>query len=118
VKAIWERFLDYELGHLEIAREVCKQVERRDPAEFLPASLPEPIAYKSNREYVRQVLRDELDLRADGTRFVNKSQEPERSLQYRRQMNQDGSPTQTVAAGWQWAPGGEVTAQRGLKEAA
>jgi len=118
VKAIWERFLDYELGHLEIAREVCKQIERRDPAEFLPASLPEPIAYKSNREYVRQVLRDELDLRADGTRFVNKSQEPERSLQYRRQMNQDGSPTQTVAAGWQWAPGGELTAQRGLKEAA
>src|SRR5215217_1737719 len=118
VKAIWERFLDYELGHLEVAREVCKQIERRDPAEFLPASLPEPIAYKSNREYVRQVLRDELDLRADGTRFVNKSQEPERSLQYRRQMNQDGSPTQTVAAGWQWAPGGELTAQRGLKEAA
>jgi hypothetical protein len=118
VKAIWERLLDYELGHLQFAMEVCKQIERRDPAEFLPRSLPEPIAYKSNREYVRQVLRDELDLRADGTRFVNKSQEPQRSLDYRRQMNADGSPTQTVAAGWQWAPGGELTAQRRLKEAA
>jgi len=118
IKTIWERFLDYELGHLQLAIEVCKQVERRDPAEFLPSSLPEPIAYKSNREYVRQVLRDELDMRADGPRFVNKSQEPERSLAYRRQMNQDGSPTQTVAAGWQWAPGGELTAQRSLKEAA
>ncbi len=118
IKSIWERFLDYELGHLQLAIEVCKQVERRDPAEFLPSSLPEPIAYKSNREYVRQVLRDEVDLRADGPRFVNKAQEPERSLSYRRQMNQDGSPTETVAAGWQWAPGGELTAQRGLKEAA
>ena len=118
IKAIWERFLDYELGHLQFAMEVCKQIERRDPAEFLPETLPEPIAYRSNREYVRQVLREELHLRADGTRFVDKSQEPERSLVYRRQMNQDGSPTQTVAAGWEWAPGGELTARRGLKEAA
>ena len=118
IKAIWERFLDYELGHLQFAIDVCKEIERRDPAEFLPATLPEPIAYKSNREYVRQVLRDELNLRADGPRFVDKSQEPERSLSYRRQMNQDGSPTQTVAAGWQWSAGGELMAQRWLKEAA
>ena len=118
IKAIWERFLDYELGHLQFAMDVCKQIERRDPAEFLPESLPEPIAYKSNREYVRQVLRDELNLRADGPRFVDKSQEPERSLAYRRQMNHDGSPTQTVAAGWQWSAGGELMAQRWLKEAA
>lgn len=118
IKAIWERFLDYELGHLQCAIDVCKQVERRDPAEFLPKSLPEPIAYKSNREYVRQVLRDELNLRADGPRFVEKSREPERSLAYRRQMNQDGSPTQTVAAGWQWSAGGELMAQRWLKDAA
>ncbi len=118
VKAIWERFLDYELGHLQLARDVCKEIEGRDPAEFLPESLPEPIAYKSNREYVRQVLRDEVDLRTDGKRFVNKSQESERSLAYRRRMNQDGSPSQTVAAGWRWSPGGELTAQRGLKEAA
>jgi hypothetical protein len=118
IKAIWERFLDYELGHLQFAMDVCKQIERRDPAELLPESLPEPIAYKSNREYVRQVLRDELNLRADGPRFVDKSQEPERSLAYRRQMNHDGSPTQTVAAGWQWSAGGELMAQRWLKEAA
>lgn len=118
IKGIWERFLDYELGHLQFAMEICKEVERRDPAEFLPASLPEPIAYKSNREYVRQVLRDEVQLRADGPRFVDKSQEPQRSLEYRRQLNHDGSPSQMVAAGWLWAPGGELTTARGLKEAA
>jgi hypothetical protein len=118
IKAIWERFLDYELGHLQFVRDVCKQIERRDPAEILPESLPEPIAYTSNREYVRQVLRDEVQLRADGTRFVDKSQEPERSLEYRRRMNAEGSPTQTVAAGWIWTPGGELTARKSLKEAA
>ncbi len=118
VKAIWERFLDYELGHLHFAIQVCKEVERRDPSEFLPERLPEPIAYKSNREYVRQVLREEVDLRADGPRFVNKSEEPERSRMYRQQMNADGSPTETVAAGWRWSPGGELVADRSLKEAA
>ena len=118
VKAIWERFLDYELGHLSFAIQVCKDVERRDPSEFLPERLPEPIAYKSNREYVRQVLREEVDLRADGAQFVNKNQEPERSRKYRQQMNADGSPTETVAAGWRWNPGGELVADRSLKEAA
>jgi hypothetical protein len=118
VKAIWERFLDYELGQLQYAIEVFKDTERRDPAEILPAALPEPIAYKSNREYVRQVLREEVNLRADGPKFVDKNQEPERSLQYRHHMNRDGSPTETVAAGWNWAPGGELTSQRGYKEVA
>ena len=84
----------------------------------VPRSLPAPIAYKSHREYVRQVLRDEVDLRADGTRFVNKQQEPERSRKYRRQMNADGSPSEAVAAGWRWSPGGELVADRGLKQAA
>jgi hypothetical protein len=118
IKAIWERFLDYELGHLQRAIEVCKEVERRDPAEFLPESLPEPIAYKSNREYVRQVLRDEVDLRPDGARFVGKDQEPERSQEYRRQMNADGSPSSSISASWKWSAGGELMAQRWLKEAA
>jgi hypothetical protein len=117
MKAIWERFLDYELGHLQFAMHCCKEIEGQDPAEFLPQSLPEPIAYKSNREYVRQVLRDEVNLRANGPEFVDKSHEPTRSLNYRHQMNQDGSPTENVAAGWQWAPGGELTARQGTKEA-
>jgi hypothetical protein len=118
VKSIWERFLDYELGHLQFAIGVCKDVERRDPAEFLPESLPEPIAYKSNREYVRQVLRDEVNLRADGPTFVDKSREPQRSLEYRDQMNADGSPSNSVSAGWQWSAGGELMAHRWLKKAA
>jgi hypothetical protein len=118
VKAVWERFLDYELGHLHYAREACKDIEGRDPAEFLPESLPEPIPYRPNRTYVRQVLLDEVNLRADGPRFVDKSEEPEPSLRYRREINSAGSPSQTVAAGWFWMPGGELAVRRGAKEAA
>jgi rubrerythrin len=108
IKAIWERFLDYELGHLALVRELFKQVENRDPAEILPEKIPSPISYESQREFVRSVLSREVDLRANGPNFVSRDQEPERSLRYREQMNSEGSPSQTVAAGYRWTPGTEL----------
>ena len=47
----------------------------------------------------------------DGPRFVGKSQEPERSMAYRRQMSTDGSPSTSISAGWRWSAGGELMAQ-------
>jgi hypothetical protein len=91
--------------------EVFKNTERRDPGELLPTALPEPIAYKSQREYVRKVLEAEVDFRTHGTRFIDKSAEPQRTLDYRNQLNSEGSPSQTVAAGYQWAPGTELNLQ-------
>ncbi|MBA4141972.1 MAG: hypothetical protein H0X43_02980 [Nitrosospira sp.] len=114
IKAIWERCLDYELGHLHVARELFKQHERRDPAEILPADLPEPIKYESQREFVRKILNQEVDLRARGTQFVPKSQEGPESQQYREHLNSSGSPTNTVAAGYQWSPGTELVRGREL----
>lgn len=108
IKAIWERFLDYELGHVAYVSELFKKYERRDPAEVISDTLPEPIPFKSNREFVRKVLDQELDLRTRGTQFVDKSQEDPASLEYRQQMNSEGSPSQTVAAGYQWSPGTEL----------
>lgn len=108
IKAIWERFLDYELGHVAYVSELFKKYERRDPAEVISDTLPEPIPFKSNREFVRKVLDQEVDLRTRGTQFVDKSQEDSASLDYRQHMNSDGSPSQTVAAGYQWSPGTEL----------
>src|SRR5690606_13175190 len=33
VRAIWERFLDYELGHLRYVADVLENIERRDASE-------------------------------------------------------------------------------------
>jgi hypothetical protein len=112
VKAIWERFLDYELGHLRVATDLMKQLERRDPAEILPESLPSPIQYKSHREFVRRVLESEVDLRANGTEFVPRDAESEASIGYREQMNSKGSPSESVARGYHWTPGTELLARR------
>lgn len=86
-------------------------VEHRDPAEVLPAELPEPIEYRSHRQFMRETLAAEVDLRASGTQFVGKEDEPERSLAYSEQLNFEGSPTETVAAGHRWRPGTELTAE-------
>ncbi len=108
IKAIWERFLDYELGHLHMVCELFKKHEKRDPAEILPESLPEPIPHASQREFVRETLAGAGDLRASGAEIVPKEKEGKESLAYRKQMNSDGSPSETVSAGYKWAPGSEL----------
>jgi hypothetical protein len=108
IKAIWERFLDYELGQLDFVRNLFKKYEQRDPAEVLPQTLPDPIPYESQRDYVRMVLGQEVDLRANSTQFVPREQESRASIDYRSRMNAEGSPSNTVAAGYQWQPGTEL----------
>jgi rubrerythrin len=115
IRKIWERFLDYELGHLAMVRELFESVERRDAAEVLPERLPAPIQYRSQRDFVRDVLAKEVDLRANGADIMPKEQLPRgnQSAAYAKQMNAAGSPSETVAAGWIWTPGGELTALAG-----
>jgi rubrerythrin len=108
IRAMWERFLDYELGHLNVALELFKKHERRDPAEILPDTLPDPIPFDTQREFVRKTLANEADLRANGTEIVGKADEGKESIEYRKQMNADGSPSELVSAGYKWAPGSEL----------
>jgi hypothetical protein len=62
IKAIWERFLDYELGHVQFVAQLFEQFEKRDAEEVLNDKLPTPIVYESHRDYVRKVLRQEVNL--------------------------------------------------------
>lgn len=108
IKAIWERFLDYELGHLHVACEWFKKIEKRDPAEILAGPLPKMIEFKSHREFVRTVLAAEIDMRSKGHDYIDKSKEPKSSLDYRKHLHADGIPANIASAGYQWAPGGEL----------
>ena len=110
IKKIWERFLDYELGHLQLVRRLFESVEKRDAESVLPAELPDPIEYQSQRKFVRHVLEREIPLRAAGREFVTEEELPRNSpsIAYAKQMNQDGSPSEQVAAGYIWMPGTEL----------
>ena len=107
-KLVWERFLSYELEHLRIVRELFERHEQRDAATLLPATLPDAIDFSSHRAFVRETLANEVDLRTDGTEFVGLAAESNASKAYRMQINNDGSPSQAVAAGYRWQPGTEL----------
>ncbi|MGE5489744.1 MAG: hypothetical protein ACM31P_00485 [Actinomycetota bacterium] len=116
IKGIWERFCDYELGHLHYVAGLLQQYEKRDAAELLSEALT-PIAFRSQRDFVRKVLDSEVNLRANGTRFVDLAQESQASLDYRRLINADGSPSTQIAEGYRWMSGTELNRQH-LRRAA
>lgn len=111
LKSIWERFTDYELGHLHFVMDLCRRAGISDPEELLPAELPDPIRFESHRGFIRDVLTKEADLRTAGTLFVPKEQESQASLAYRARLNSTGSPSRSISAGYRWAPGTELHQQ-------
>jgi hypothetical protein len=112
VKAIWEKFLDYELGHFQVALQLFRDVERRDPVEILgKGDLPAFIAFRSHRDFVRRTIADESSLRKDGKDFVEQPDEASASLEYREAVNADGSPSSIVSSTYSWMPGTELMRQ-------
>jgi len=108
LKALWDRFLSYELGQMHFVMDLMRQLERRDPEELLPATLPDPIKFESQRDFVREVLANEVDLRANGTAIVPLVRESARSTSYRAQLNSAGSPSELVTTDYQFTPGTEL----------
>jgi hypothetical protein len=114
IKAIWEKFLDYELGHLQVAIGLFKDVERRDPAEVLgDGKLPQAIQFESQREFVKRTVEEEVPLRKNGTDFVEEEAEGKSSLEYRKAVNALGSPSTTVSDTYSWSPGTELARASG-----
>lgn len=107
IKALWERFLDYELGHLHLVARLFEDMERRDASQILTEVEP-MMPFKSQRAFVREVLEREVGYRAIGPQFTMDGAESEATLAYRQQLNSQGSPSQAVAAGYRWTPGTEL----------
>ena len=99
-KALYELHLNMEIEHLRIACEMMRAVEGRDPAAFLPNSIARTMLFKQNKEYVRRVLKNQIDLTADGSQFVPVSQLPSdhRYHKYQLVANSAGVPTEQVIA--------------------
>jgi len=111
LREIWERFLAYELGQLHFVMDLFRSIEKRDPAEVLPKVIPAPFEFGSHRDFLRQTLAAEVNLRTLGTQFVAQEPPDSPSIAYRNRVNAAGSPSQTVAAGYRWAPGTEAGAR-------
>ncbi|HET9140957.1 hypothetical protein, partial [Actinophytocola sp.] len=75
VKAIWELHLNMELEQLRIAAELMREHDGRDPAELLPAELPEPLTFEPNKAYLRHLLDTQIDLTTLGAGYVSEAHE-------------------------------------------
>jgi hypothetical protein len=97
-----------------VALKLFKDIERRDPQTVLgDGKLPKFIQFESHREFVRQTIENEVTLRKNGTEFVEQEEEGASSIVYRDAVNAEGSPSSTISDSYSWAPGTELTRQRG-----
>jgi hypothetical protein len=108
VKQLWELHLSMEIEHLRLACELMKKLDRADPEAMLPASIPEPILFKSNKDYLRRVLAGQVGLTADLHRFVPMEtlSADHRYHQYQKIVNAGTVPTEQVIADRKRAKGG------------
>jgi hypothetical protein len=99
IKAIWELHLDMEIGQLRAVGDLLRRYEGIEPDELLPSALPDtPVTFEPNKDYVRDVLASQIDLRADGLVYVDDADLPDdhRSRQYRDVVNAGGAPSELV----------------------
>jgi hypothetical protein len=99
IKSIWELHLDMEIGQLQAACELLRKYEGIEPEEILPPSMPDtPVTFEPNKDYVREILATQVDLRADGLDYVPDSSlsADHRSRRYREVVNAGGAPSEMV----------------------
>lgn len=99
IKAIWDLHLAMEIGQLHAACDLLRRYEGVEPEEILPRELPDtPVTFEPNKEYVRGILADQIDLRVDGLEYLPLQDLPadHRYFAYQETVNAGGAPSEQV----------------------
>lgn len=99
LKMIWEEFLAFELGHLQIAADLMRKHENRDPEEIIGDKIVLPCHFESQKEYVTNILENEIDKRLDGKldmgyTTISKLPDDWASYDVQKVVNGEGAPTE------------------------
>ena len=97
IKPVWELFLEQELGHLHEAVKLFKTHEKRDPEEVIGNEIILPCHFESQKEYVKNILENEIDKRIGVDKDYLKIDELPNdwaSYEVQKTLNADGSPTE------------------------
>jgi len=92
VKSIWELHLEQEISHLHKAVELLNQYEKKDWQQVIPGGeFPKLLQFHDTRDYVRQVLKDQICLTANRENFVPVDQLPQNHefFIYQNRVNSD-----------------------------
>jgi hypothetical protein len=97
-KKLWDLHLSMELEHFKMACDMLKKYENKDAQEMLPAAFPKPIVFQSNVDYVRDVLKNQVELTALDTEFISKKElkKDARYLKIQSILNSNGVPSEQV----------------------
>jgi hypothetical protein len=87
-----------EIEQLKEACRLLRKFEGKDPEEILPPVLPLGVKFQSNKDYVRRVLAEQVDLRTDGPDYVAVGELPadHRYFDYQKRVNAGGAPSEQV----------------------
>ena len=98
LKAIWDEFLHMELTHLQLWGDMLRKYEGLEPETLFGADLKVEFKFTENKEYVRHVLSEQVDLRQIDRHWTVKDQLPADwpSYEYQRKVNADGVPSEEV----------------------
>lgn len=95
MRAMWEEHLSEELEHLRLWSELYHKREGKDARRLWPEQLPKPIALKPSKDYVNQVLANQVELRAVNKQFMPKDRLPKdwASGPYRQTIDANRAPS-------------------------
>jgi len=100
-KKVWEMFLNFELEHLKIASEIFKKHEKRDPEEVIGNKIIMPNKFKSQKEYVKEILFSQVDKRLCGTEkqgytFISELPSDWAGYNVQKKVNEMTSPSENT----------------------
>ncbi len=99
IKKIWEMFMLFEIEHMHYAAELVKKYDKKDPEEIIGTKVVIPCRFKSQKKYVTDILKKEIDKRLDAEMgYTTISKLPQDWLSYAVQeaVGEDGAPTETT----------------------
>lgn len=98
LKAIWEEFLHMELTHLQLWGDMLRKYEGIEPEVLFGKELTVEFKFDENKEYVRNVLKEQVDLREAGYQWMHKDDLPGDwpSYAYQEIVNGDGIPSEEI----------------------
>lgn len=86
IKAIWEQHLMQEIAHLNKAVELLNKYDRKDWQEVIPnGEFPNVLKLKSNKEYVRNVIKNTVYNTTDGENYLDISKLPDNFVYFKYQ---------------------------------
>ena len=99
IKKIWEMFMLFEIEHMRYAAELVKKYDKKDPEEIIGTNIVIPCRFKSQKKYVQDILKKEIDKRLDnnmGYTTIDELPDDWESYSVQEAVAEDGAPTETT----------------------